>query len=87
MASFIVALTGFLVVLSVVGFAWMNKIIAQNSVNYFSQLDLSSMTGAATAAGAATLVAVVLYYINYPEGQLARDASAGFAPPKIKKTS
>ena len=72
----IVVATGIFVLLSVVGFIWANKLILENSFVYLSQLDVSSMSGAVTAAVSAAVVLTLLYFINYPEGQLARDVAA-----------
>ena len=74
----LVVIVGVFVVVSIIGFIWMNKLIVKNSFSFLSGLDLATVSGGATAAGFAAFVLIALYYINYPEGQLARDASAGF---------
>ncbi len=76
------AVAGVFVVLSVWGFYWMNKTIVVNSYAFLSELDLTSLSGAAIAASCAALFVYILYMINYPEGQLARDAASAFRPPQ-----
>ena len=80
----LVIATGIFVLLSVVGFFWANKLIAQNSVAFLAALDYSSIWGFATASGCVALFAYFLYMINYPEGELARDAAASFKEKKVE---
>jgi len=72
----LVIATGIFVLLSVIGFFWMNKLIAQNSYSYLASLDYSNMWNIATASGCVALFAYIVYMINFPEGELARDAAA-----------
>ena len=76
------AVAGVFVVLSVWGFVWMNKTIVENSYAFLRELDLTSLSGAGIAASCAALFVYVMYMINYPEGQLARDAASSFKTPQ-----
>ena len=75
---------GIFVLLALWGFGWMNYTIVASSAAFFKELDTTSTSGAAIAVGSAALMAYVLYMINYPEGQLARDAAADFKEAKDK---
>lgn len=81
----LVIATGIFVLLSVIGFFWMNKLIAQNSYSYLASLDYSNMWNIATASGCVALFAYIVYMINYPEGELARDAAATFKEKKAER--
>ena len=72
------------VLLSIAGFLWMNKLIAVNSFEFFSQLDYGSASGVATACACALLFVYLLYMINYPEGELAKDAASSFKGSKAQ---
>ena len=74
----LVIATGVFVVGSVVGFAWVNKVILERSFGFLAELDLATFSGLATAAGCAALLAAFLYYVNYPEGERAADAAKAF---------
>lgn len=76
---------GVFVVLSVIGFVWANKLMAASSWEYLSSLDLKTIEGGATLGGCVVLAAIALYYINYPEGQLAKEAieDRGKTPSEI----
>ena len=79
----VVGVTGVFVVLSICGFFWMNKVIVMNSVSYLSELNpFGSTMDAGTTAVCAGLFFYILYIINYPEGQLAKDAAASFVAKK-----
>ena len=77
--------TGIFVVLSIAGFCWMNKLIAVNSFEFLTALDYSDYTQVAIAGGCAALFAGFIYMINFPEGELARDAAASFKEKESKK--
>ena len=81
----LVIATGIFVLLSVIGFFWMNKLIAQNSYSYLASLDYSNTWNIATASGCVALFAYIVYMINYPEGELARDAAATFKEKKAER--
>jgi|EP00900_Chrysochromulina_parva_P024174 hypothetical protein len=81
----LVIATGIFVLLSVIGFFWMNKLIAQNSYSYLASLDYSNMWNIATASGCVALFAYIVYMINFPEGELARDAAATFKEKKAER--
>ena len=76
-------MTGVFVVLSIWGFFWMNKVIVMNSGSYLSELSpFGSAMDAGIAAVCASLFVYIMYMINYPEGQLAKDAAASFVAKK-----
>ena len=85
----LVVVAGIFVLLSIIGFVWANATMATRSAQFLAELDYRSATGATTAGGCAVLAAITLYYINYPEGQLASDAVAmrGATPSLEKKVS
>lgn len=76
--------TAIFVFLSVWGFLWANKLIAVNIFSFLSDLDYTTVSGVATAAGCASLFAGFMYMINFPEGELARDASSSFKAKKAE---
>ena len=67
----LVAVGGFFVVMSIWGFFWMCWKLAKHNYEFFTALDISSPSGAAVACGSALSALAALYYIFYPEGQLA----------------
>lgn len=81
----VVAITGIFVLLSIYGFYWMNKQMVTNSYQFLADLDYSTLSGKAIAASCAALFMYFLYMINYPEGQLARDAASAFRNPDGSK--
>lgn len=72
----LVVVAGIFVLLSIIGFSWGNYTMATRSYQFLAELDYHSYSGVATAGGCAALAAITLYYMNYPEGQLASDAVA-----------
>ena len=72
----LVVAIGIFVLLSVYGFFWMLWKWSLHSYEFFAELDVASPVGAAIALASAAFVALTLYYMFYPEGQLARDAVA-----------
>jgi len=67
---------GVFMLLSVIGFLWMLKLMGVHSFEYLTDLDYSNSTNVAIGGGCAALFMYFLYMINFPEGQLARDAPA-----------
>ena len=72
----VVVLIGIFVLVSVYGFFWTLWKMSLHSYEFFAELDVASPVGAATALASAAFLALALYFIFYPEGQLARDAAA-----------
>ena len=72
----VVAIIGIFVVLSIYGFFWALWNMGYSSYEFFSELDVTSPSGAVIALLSAFLVVATLYYVLFPEGQLARDAVA-----------
>ena len=70
----VVVAIGVFVLLSIYGFCWAIWKMVKHNYEFFSEVDVTSPAGAVTASGSAALAAIVLYYVFYPEGQLARDA-------------
>ena len=62
--------------LSTVGFFWASKLMVQNTFSFITGLDITNPWDAGVAALCAFVFAVTLYYINYPEGQLASEGIA-----------
>ena len=62
--------------LSTVGFFWASKLMVQNTFSFITGLDITNPWDAGVAALCAFVFAITLYYINYPEGQLASEGIA-----------
>ena len=62
--------------LSTVGFFWASKLMVQNTFSFITGLDITNPWDAGVGALCAFVFAVTLYYINYPEGQLAAEGIA-----------
>ena len=72
----LVAFVGIFVLMSIYGFFWMCWTMAMRSYEFYAEIDVRTPSGAVTTVGSALFGAVVLYYVFYPEGQLAKDAVA-----------
>ena len=82
----LVAVAGIFVLLSIYGFFWMNWKMVTHSYEYFTELDVNSVSGAGIALGSILLALFMLYYVFYPEGQLARDAVSQRGAGRVTKT-
>ena len=71
------------VVLSTAGFLWMCWLMVKNSYEFFGEVDVATPSGAGIAGSSALLAAATLYYILYPEGQLARDAVQDYGHGRV----
>ena len=76
---------GTFVLITTYGFFWMLWTMGSRSYGFFAEVDIASPGGALVAVGGAALAATTLYYVLYPEGQLARDADADRGAGRVTK--